>query len=118
MATSTDLGWSLGVLFRDWQRSTSEAVGTLPHGPRGFQILEALDLTYDHLILDLGRIGGDTAFAELLASADAIVLAADGAGNDPQTAKVRERLTIAGLASVRVLAVDDGEVKSHADVAA
>lgn len=45
MATSTDLGWSLGVLFRDWQRSTSEAVGTLPHGPRGFQILEALDLT-------------------------------------------------------------------------
>ena len=82
------------------------------------EALEALDLTYDHLILDLGRIGGDTAFAELLASADAIVLAADGAGNDPQTAKVRERLTIAGLASVRVLAVDDGEVKSHADVAA
>jgi DNA-binding MarR family transcriptional regulator len=43
VTSTTDLGWSLGVLFRDWQRSTGDAVGTLPHGPRGFQILESLE---------------------------------------------------------------------------
>ena len=43
MTSTTDLGWSLGVLFRDWQRATSDAVGSLPHGPRGFQILESLE---------------------------------------------------------------------------
>jgi len=45
MNSTTDLGWSLGVLFRDWQRATSDAVGALPHGPRGFQILESLEHT-------------------------------------------------------------------------
>ena len=42
MAHDSDLGWALGVLFRAWQRETEDAVGDLPHGPRGFQILAAL----------------------------------------------------------------------------
>ncbi len=80
--------------------------------------LEALDLTYDHLILDLGLVTADRGIADLVASADAVVLAADGSGADPRTAKAHEALIAAGLASVRVLAVDDGDVKSLADVAA
>ena len=33
------LGWSIGVLFRSWQDGASRALGGLPHGARGFQIL-------------------------------------------------------------------------------
>ena len=42
MAHDSELGWALGVVFRAWQRETEEAVGDLPHGPRGFQILSTL----------------------------------------------------------------------------
>lgn len=42
MAHDSELGWALGVVFRAWQRETEEAVGDLPHGPRGFQILNTL----------------------------------------------------------------------------
>jgi len=80
--------------------------------------LEALDLTYDHVILDLGLIAAAPGVVELVASADTLVLAADGAGSDPRTNRAHEALTTAGLASVRVLAVDHDEVKSVADVAA
>lgn len=82
------------------------------------EALEALDLTYDHVILDLGRIVSGPGTADLVASADTVVLAADGAATDPHTARAHEALIAAGLASVRVLAVDDGDVKSVADVAA
>jgi uncharacterized protein involved in exopolysaccharide biosynthesis len=80
--------------------------------------LEALDLTYDHLILDLGLIVAEPGTADLVASADTVVLAGDGAGTDPHTAKAHEALLAAGIDSIRVLAVDDGDVKSIADVAA
>jgi uncharacterized protein involved in exopolysaccharide biosynthesis len=80
--------------------------------------LEALDLTYDHLILDLGLIVAGPGIADLVASADTVVLAGDGAGTDPHTAKAHEALMAAGIDSIRVLAVDDGDVKSVADVAA
>jgi uncharacterized protein involved in exopolysaccharide biosynthesis len=80
--------------------------------------LEALDLTYDHLIVDLGRVIAGPGTADLVASADTVVLAADGSGADPHTARAHEALLAAGLGSVRVLAVDDGEVKSVAEVAA
>lgn len=33
------LGWSIGVLFRAWQDGVTQALGKLPHGARGFQIL-------------------------------------------------------------------------------
>jgi DNA-binding MarR family transcriptional regulator len=42
MADDLDFGWALGVLFRSWQTAVTEAVGALPHGPRGFQILNTL----------------------------------------------------------------------------
>jgi MarR family transcriptional regulator, transcriptional regulator for hemolysin len=42
MAHDSELGWALGVVFRAWQRETEAAVGDLPHGPRGFQILSTL----------------------------------------------------------------------------
>lgn len=80
--------------------------------------LEALDLTYDHLILDLGLIVSAPGMADLVASADAVVLAADGSGTDPRTGKAHEALEAAGVDGIRVLAVDGGAVKSIADVAA
>lgn len=43
MVDDLELGWSLGVLFREWQRRAHEATAAVPHGPRGFQILQALD---------------------------------------------------------------------------
>lgn len=42
-AEDPELGWSLGVLFREWQRRAQAATADLPHGPRGFQILATLD---------------------------------------------------------------------------
>ena len=39
------LGWSIGVLFRAWQDGVTRALGDLPHGARGFQIL--LTVTHD-----------------------------------------------------------------------
>jgi len=80
--------------------------------------LEALDLTYDHLILDLGLIVSSPGIADLVASAETVILAADGSGADPRTAKAHQALTAAGLDTIRVLAVDGSDVKSVADVAA
>ncbi|MFB2555043.1 MarR family winged helix-turn-helix transcriptional regulator [Herbiconiux liangxiaofengii] len=42
MADDLDFGWALGVLFRSWQSAVTEAVGELPRGPRGYQILNTL----------------------------------------------------------------------------
>ena len=41
MPTTPDpsLGWAIGVLFRKWQGGVSQALGDLPRGARGFQIL-------------------------------------------------------------------------------
>lgn len=36
-----DLGWTLGVVFRAYVKATSAAVGDLPGGHRGYQILAA-----------------------------------------------------------------------------
>ncbi|WP_175414118.1 MarR family winged helix-turn-helix transcriptional regulator [Agrococcus sp. SGAir0287] len=43
MAEDLELGWSLGVLFREWQRRAQAATASVPHGPRGFQILQTLE---------------------------------------------------------------------------
>ncbi|BCJ62697.1 MarR family winged helix-turn-helix transcriptional regulator [Micromonospora endophytica] len=40
---SEDLGWMLGVLFRAYVRAADHAVGDLPGGPRGYQVLTAAD---------------------------------------------------------------------------
>jgi DNA-binding MarR family transcriptional regulator len=36
-----DLGWALGTVMRAHLRTASEVVGTLPGGPRGYQVLTA-----------------------------------------------------------------------------
>lgn len=36
-----DLGWMLGAVFRAYVRAAEEAVGDLPGGPRGYQVLTA-----------------------------------------------------------------------------
>ncbi|MBX7266981.1 winged helix-turn-helix transcriptional regulator [Micromonospora sp. Llam7] len=38
-----DLGWMLGVVFRAYIRAADHAVGDLPGGPRGYQVLTAAD---------------------------------------------------------------------------
>lgn len=35
----SDLGWSLGVLLRAYERALGSAIGDLPHGYRGYQVL-------------------------------------------------------------------------------
>jgi MarR family transcriptional regulator, transcriptional regulator for hemolysin len=42
MASTPSLGWSIGVLFRAWQENVATGLAHIPHGGRGFQILEAL----------------------------------------------------------------------------
>ena len=112
------------VIFRD-RASRGHVVvsGTEPLTSAGLEgddlegALDALDLTYDHLILDIGLIAAGDGVAGLLASAEAVVLAADGAAADPRTAKTHEVL-LAADKDVWILSVDDGAVKSLADVAA
>ncbi|MBQ1047015.1 MarR family transcriptional regulator [Micromonospora sp. C51] len=38
-----DLGWMLGVVFRAYLRAADHAVGDLPGGPRGYQVLTSVD---------------------------------------------------------------------------
>jgi DNA-binding MarR family transcriptional regulator len=38
-APDPSFGWSIGLLFRNWQQGASAALSGLPHGARGFQIL-------------------------------------------------------------------------------
>ncbi|TDV41735.1 MarR family winged helix-turn-helix transcriptional regulator [Actinophytocola oryzae] len=40
-ALDGDLGWTLGVVFRAYVKATNAAVGDLPGGHRGYQILTA-----------------------------------------------------------------------------
>ena len=37
----SDLGWALGAVMRSYLRATTEAVGDVPGGPRGYQVLSA-----------------------------------------------------------------------------
>jgi DNA-binding MarR family transcriptional regulator len=34
-----DLGWALGLLFRRYQETAAQALGEVPGGPRGYQVL-------------------------------------------------------------------------------
>ena len=78
--------------------------------------LDALDLTYDHLVLDVGLLASGDGVADIVASADAVVVAADGRGDDPRTRRTLEVLR-GNAPAVWVLSVDDGEVRRIADVA-
>lgn len=37
-----DFGWTLGVLVRNYQNASNEAIGEFPHGARGYQVLVAV----------------------------------------------------------------------------
>ncbi len=37
----TDFGWALGVLTRAYVKQANDAIGSLPGGPRGYQVLAA-----------------------------------------------------------------------------
>jgi len=40
--TQEDFGWTLGVLVRNYQNASTAAMGELPHGARGYQVLVAV----------------------------------------------------------------------------
>ncbi len=106
------------VIFRD-RASRGHVVlsGATPLTPDGLvgddldAALDALDLTYDHLILDIGLIAAGDGVAAQIAAAEAVVLAADGSAADPRTARTLEVLK-AGEKAVWVLSVDDGAVRA------
>lgn len=58
-------------------------------------LLEALEVTWDVLIVDAGRLDGRDGIAALLMTADAVVLAEDD-GDDSQSARIADILTDAG----------------------
>jgi DNA-binding MarR family transcriptional regulator len=39
----SDLGWALGAVMRSYLRAAHDAVGTVPGGPRGYQVLSMAD---------------------------------------------------------------------------
>ncbi|MBW9206684.1 MarR family transcriptional regulator [Mumia sp. zg.B17] len=42
--TENDIGWALGVLLRTYRDAVAPALGSFPHGPRGYQtMLEVLE---------------------------------------------------------------------------
>ncbi|ALE93645.1 hypothetical protein AOC05_17155 [Arthrobacter alpinus] len=41
-STQEDFGWTLGVLVRNYQNASTAAMGGLPHGARGYQVLVAV----------------------------------------------------------------------------
>jgi DNA-binding MarR family transcriptional regulator len=40
-ALAEDLGWALGAVFRSYAKAASAAIGDVPGGPRGYQVLAA-----------------------------------------------------------------------------
>lgn len=91
------------VVARGRRRLTAAALA----GEALDNALAAFALTYEHLVLDVGRLRTDDGIARLVASADAVVLAADGSGRDPATQRAHEALVEGGFAEVWLLAVDD-----------
>lgn len=109
------------VIYRD-RRSRAHIVPAGPVGedlvshPRLATVIEALEATYDFVVLDLGLV--DEAHADLAETARAIVVAADGAGNDPRTHRCYEALSASGGENVFVLSVESSEAKSLVEIAA
>ncbi|HEY0248526.1 MAG TPA: MarR family transcriptional regulator [Gryllotalpicola sp.] len=54
-ARDADLGWALGTLLRGYLRRSAEALGDLPGGPRGYQVLSTVSA---------GSCGSQAAIAE------------------------------------------------------
>lgn len=105
------------VIFRD-RASRGHVVlsGSHPLTPETLEgddldaALDALDLTYDHLVLDVGLLAAGDGVADIVAGADAVVVAADGRGDDPRTRRTLEVLR-GNAPAVWVLSVDDGDIR-------
>lgn len=76
--------------------------------PRFRTILNALEHTYDHVILDVGPLVDDDALADLVADVSQIVLAADANMADTRTRLAYEALVAGGIVNVSVLTLDVG----------
>jgi DNA-binding MarR family transcriptional regulator len=59
-ALRDDLGWALGVVFRAYVKVANAAFADVPGGPRGYQVLTAVDRTDPRSQLELaGHLGLD-----------------------------------------------------------
>lgn len=76
--------------------------------PRFRTILNALEHTYDHVILDVGPLVDDEALADLVADVSHIVLSADANTADTRTRMAFEALVAGGISNVSVLTLDVG----------
>lgn len=108
------------VIFRD-RRSRAHVI-PLGHHPlpadaagseRLATLLEALDLTYDHVVIDADR----RLAPALSAAADAIVVVGPAGASDPRTARAVERATASGDATVLLLVVDPRAPAPEAEAA-
>jgi len=109
-----DLGWSLGTLLRGYLKHSAEALGDLPGGPRGYQVLS---------FAGAGSCSNQAAIAEStgldrtvltyliddLEKAGLVVRVPDP--NDRRSRRVN--LTDAGTKRLRDLAARMNEVEAH-----
>ncbi|MEU4389444.1 MarR family transcriptional regulator [Kribbella sp. NPDC023855] len=59
-SVEADLGWALGVVFRRYAKTAAEALGGVPGGPRGYQVLATSVSEGPKRQLDLaGQLGVD-----------------------------------------------------------
>ncbi|MBN9059419.1 MAG: hypothetical protein J0H21_09535, partial [Rhizobiales bacterium] len=105
------------VIFRD-RRSRAHLIphGLLEFGPdtakgeRFVSILDALDQTYDQILLD-----ADAEMAlQLAAQSGAVIVVADGSASDPRTARAYEAMKAATSAEVMVLIAEAPTVAEDA----
>lgn len=114
---SATLGWSIGVLFRAWQQSVSDALADFPHAARGHAILSFVargDLPTQAAIA--GHLGIDrtvlTYVLDDLVAAGVIERRADAADR-----RVR-RLAVTPSGLVRLAELDDRVEAAELDVLA
>lgn len=110
------------VIFRDRQSRAH----ILPHGSgkvdddqlageRFRTILDALDYTYDHVVVDAGPLSFGRGAAELLLGADHVVLATPGSTSDAQTTLAFDMLQRNGVRAISVVSTGEGPEPTGAD---
>ncbi|PLX39323.1 MAG: succinoglycan transporter [Hyphomicrobiales bacterium] len=110
------------VIFRDRQsrahivpRGTGAVTDEDLAGERFHTVLDALDYTYDHLILDAGPLTFGRGVARLLVDADHVVLATTGSVTDTQTSIAYDMLLRNGVEAVSVVSIAEPPVPTGTD---
>ncbi len=110
------------VIFRDRQSRAhilprgAKPVGDADiSGERFATVLDALDYTYDHVLIDVGPLSFGRGVAELLLAADHVVLATPGSISDPQTTVAYEMLRRNGVREVSVVSTGASPEPGGAD---